>query len=183
MRSIKAYSFLELLIALSIFSLLAIMTIPSLSSFYRQTNSLLLRDQLITTLYSAKKFAKINGLPVSLCHSQDQETCGGEWTKGLLIFIDEKGKGNPQSKDDILWHVAMQAVGGQLFWRDFSSRPFLSFLPEEIAQASNGTFWYCPQPNSSPVWAIVVNQAHRARVVYPNKKGIIKDSRGKTLDC
>lgn len=183
MQHQNAYSLIELLVVLSLLAILTLLAFPSLTSFSVKQEADLLRDHLLTVIHLARQEADSYGVPISLCHSKTGRTCEGEWREGQLLFVDEDETGNPKKRQAILFTWHNKTVQGQLKWRSFPERSYLSFFPNESNTANNGSFWYCPRSHQGPAWAILINKAQRERIVYPDKKGHIKDSHGLFLAC
>jgi type IV fimbrial biogenesis protein FimT len=171
---LKGFSLIEWLVSFSIALIVLMAAIPSQTTFLTQAASKTAASQLLQAIYLARHAAMSRGETVILCHSQDQKTCAGTWAQGYIVIASQKVI---YAFRDISDHAA-------LYWRGFPKyQTALEFLPSGAARTENGTFWYCPQGMKKPAWAIIVNQAGRARQVGPDQNGEIYDGRGRFLGC
>lgn len=180
----RAFTLLEMLVALSIIGILMAIALPSLRNYIDRTHDQILQSQLLRTIQLARNEASAHHMPVSLCKSKDHLICGGEWADGQLVFIDENEDGMVRDKEQILAVTQADSQRGILHWRSYPYyRDYLQFLPSGLMPSDNGTFWYCHASSELPVWAIMLSKTGKTRTAYPNKSGVIKDSHGKPLRC
>jgi Tfp pilus assembly protein FimT len=180
MKQHYAYSFLELLIILSLLTITAMITFVSLKNFWDSSTEKLFRGQLLRAIETARSEAITRGQSIGLCASENQQSCIGAWEQGQIIFIEDK---NSQSKN-ILATFHTDMLRGHLYTRFFPAyHDYLSFSPSGPSLSDNGTFWYCQQKALQPTWAIVLNKGGQARIIEPDKNNIILDSRGNPLQC
>lgn len=179
-RFISAFTLIEVIISLTIIVITAAFILPSVNNFLIDNQDKVALRQIVNAISFAKSESQTRNISISICKSDDQKTCGRHWENGQLIFLDEEGDGVVHHAKQILT-ILKPALHGRLHWRSFPlHKPFLTFSPIELKE-NNGTFWYCR--NAAAKWAISINQAGRARVVYPNQDGVIKDSHGQALPC
>lgn len=164
------FSLFELLLTLFISMIIILIAIPSQKLLLDHAHHQVMSSQLLRAINLARSEAVMRGIPVMLCKSTDQKTCGGDWRDGYLIMAEEK-----------VLFVFRNSNAGVLHWRGFRNPNSLQFMPSGLLYADNGTFWYCDEKN--PVWGIVLNQAGRERLVYPDKTGRIIDDSGEVLTC
>jgi len=177
----SAFTLIEVLTSLTIIAILTAITLPVARNFISRTQDEILQKQLLRSIESAKFEAQARHAVVALCKSNNQTTCGGEWDNGQLIFLDENADGVIQRNKQIIT-VVQASHHGSIHWRSFPRyQNYLSFLPSGLMNSNNGSFWHCHA--ASAMWAIIINKAGRARVVYPDKSGVIKGPRGKPLMC
>ncbi|OGT35457.1 MAG: hypothetical protein A3F11_01645 [Gammaproteobacteria bacterium RIFCSPHIGHO2_12_FULL_37_14] len=178
------FSLFEIVIVLAIVAVFATISLPLLKRVYDYTNGKILQSQLLHTIQFARQEAQTRGLPVALCQSNDSAGCSGNWLDGQLVFVDQNKDGTLNDNEQILTTIQTRMNRGLLHWRSFSSqRNDLLFLPTGAMRNDNGTFWYCPDSNGLPTWAIILSKTGRARVSYPNENGVILDARGKPFQC
>lgn len=179
----SGFSLLEMMIALSISSILLLLVMPMLCAMQVNAKAALLQTQLFQAIQQAQQEADLNHLPVGVCGSSDQHHCSGAWTQGYLIFMDTHSDGIIYTAEQILFS-AQSAFPGRLHWRSFPRyRSYLLLLPTSKRGSNNGTFWYCPTETPVPSWAVVINKSGRARVIAPNKQGEVIDFTGQVLRC
>lgn len=168
------FSLIELLITLFIVMILLAFFIPSEAIFYSKARDEVMSSQLLRALNLARSAAVTRGEIITLCKSNNQKTCAGDWQDGYIIYTDNK----------ILYSFHNSVNKGVLRWRAFPKHADdIQYLPSGMLRIENGTFWYCQKGIKKPRWAIVINMSGRARVVYPDKMGNIEVNLEKELNC
>lgn len=168
------FSLMEMLIAISLLTIFVAFAFPSFKNFYDHIQQKIFLKKLIQTLEYAKNEAILMGQLVVVCQSENQKSCSGSWNSGYLVYTNQK----------ILLSVSNNKNTDFLHWRAF---PYyltdLEFLSNGLPNFQNGTFWYCEQNATNPVWAVVMNQSGRIRADYPDQNGQILDEQEKPLLC
>lgn len=138
---------------------MAFLMFPTYDSMHLHAQDQVISEQLLRAIHLAQMEAMVRRERVMLKkHPQG-------WQAGYVIATDTK----------ILYVFSNVKNKGILHWRAFPiHRDNLQFIQTGSAYAENGTFWYCGYQEIKPRWAIMVNQAGRARIVYPNKEGNIE---------
>lgn len=179
-----AFSLFELLITLSIMSILLLIAFPLSKIFFDHSREQVLQSQLLHAIQVARDEARVRGVAVVLCKSKDQRRCSGDWINGQIVFMDKNQDGIVHDPSQILMVFQLGSQQGILHWRSFPVfRDYLLFLPSGFPRNDNGTFWYCPASAHLPAWAIVIAKSGRVRIVLPDQHGVIKDDQGKMLSC
>lgn len=141
---------------------------------YTHMQSDLLQSQLVHAIDLAHHEAMTRGTSITLCHSEDHETCSGQWNTGYIVISD----------DSVLFRYSNKIRGGQLHWRAFPRYlDHVEYLSDGSPDFQNGSFWFCRLHEVNPDWAIIMSQAGRVRTVMPDKFGEIKDEKGGLLRC
>ena len=100
------FSLLELMIALAIAAILLAMAMPSLQSFAGDSEMSAANNQLVYSLQTARSEAIKRSAAVGLCPSAnslaDEPTCGGDYTKGWIVFVDADGNGIRNAADEVV---------------------------------------------------------------------------------
>lgn len=168
------FNLLELLIALSIISILVVIMLPSFSKFYQKSQANALSSQLLRAIQLSRSVAVTQQAKTIMCGSLDQKTCSSDWRKGYII-LNENG---------VVFKFQGIVKNSVLHWRAF---PFylkaLEFLSSGLPNFQNGTFWYCMSGSKNPFWAIMLSQSGRARLVRPSESGVIEDEKHQLLAC
>ncbi|MFK8079798.1 MAG: GspH/FimT family pseudopilin [Granulosicoccus sp.] len=93
----SGFNLLELMLTLAIIAIVAVFAIPSMRGILSGSELSTTSNQLVFGLQSARSEAIKRITPVSLCPSADPEAalpaCGGTYTQGWIVFIDENGDG------------------------------------------------------------------------------------------
>ncbi|GGK61700.1 GspH/FimT family pseudopilin [Amphritea balenae] len=93
----RGFSLIELMLVLTILSILLFIAVPNFSGFVSQTRLSGAKDRLISSLSFARTEAIKRGSPSIICRSVDGINCAGniviaatrDWAGGWLIFSDE----------------------------------------------------------------------------------------------
>jgi type IV fimbrial biogenesis protein FimT len=163
MHKKTGFTLIELLITIALISVISTIAFPGFQSFFKQSQSKTLAAQLMQALHLARSEAMLRGITITLCHSADHTTCSGNWEDGQIIFTDTKNTATVQNKECLLYVFPSSRREGVLHWRSSLHRNYLSFYPTGFTRSEDGTFWYCQTESHQPSWAIIVNQAGRAR--------------------
>jgi type IV fimbrial biogenesis protein FimT len=88
----QGFTLPELMITLSVAAILVTLATPSYLNFIQKNNALVLANQLVSDLNTARVNALSTGAQVSLCPINDStaSTCGNEtkWSNGWVVFKD-----------------------------------------------------------------------------------------------
>jgi type IV fimbrial biogenesis protein FimT len=183
LKRTRGFSLLEIVFVLTLSTLLLCLGLPSFKHFFEQTGDKALLETLIQALQLARREALLARVTVTVCQSNNQNTCSGQWQEGFIVWRDLELTGVPDNLQ-IVQAFHLPKTRGRLQWRAFPwQRSYLQFLPSGATKQENGSFWYCPSGKSLPVWALQVAQSGTWRVRYPNDKGRIDDARGRLLEC
>lgn len=114
--------------------------------------------------------------------SDDGHHCSHKRGSYLLAFVNEEEDGVIKDDEQLLTQLKLEQ--GALHSRLFPFyRHYLLFLSNGVMQSDNASFWYCFSHTEKPAWALILNQAGRLRMVYPDKEGNVVDSHDKKLIC
>lgn len=179
-----AFTFLEVLVTLSVLALLAFCVLPDLKGVARHGHDEMVLQSLRHALQLSQEAALSHRATVILCPSDAAEHCKGDWSAGWLAFVDQFDDGVLHETSQILFSERLTKTNAHLYWRAF---PYyyhdVRFQRAMLAQQMNGTFWYCHAGEEHPVWALILSQSGRVRLANPGKEGTIPDSQGKPLQC
>lgn len=182
MKSSSGYTLIEILATLSIISILLSLSFPQLKTLLDSAKDAMLRNQLLTSISTARMEAYAKHLPVTLCKSRDFQSCNGNWEDGELIFQNTEKDGVLHDASQIIRIVQPPFRHGRLFWRAFPSyRHYLLFSPNAFMTTDNGTFWHCHK--EAVQWAIRLSKTGLTHIIYPDNDGMIKDGHGQPLVC
>jgi type IV fimbrial biogenesis protein FimT len=163
----RGFTLIELLVVIAIVAIVTGFAVPGFGNLRRAAGVSVTASELLGSLHFARSAAVLNGEPVTLCLSANQETCvasGSEAATGWLVFPDPGAK------------VSGAAAAGQPILRSFrspndivvqGSRAAVTFWPVTRASTTS-TFEVCDvNPEVSRTVrgrAVVVSQTGRPRV-------------------
>lgn len=157
----KGFTLVELMITISIASILLAVAVPSYQSIMRESRLTTQANELMTALHYARSEAVKRGVRVTLCKSADGATCNGDsWKDGWIIFSDANPAGAVDTGDEVL--RVFPALKGSTLSTGSNLNEGISYLPNGRSQGvSNDTFYLCNQTSGRN---IVVNGSGRPRV-------------------
>lgn len=171
----KAFTLYEMLIVLTISSILLVMAMPNWHDIFNHTNDKMLCATLLDDVYFARMQAQLRGLPVAYIKT-------ASWITGQHIIIDSNDNGTITDPAQIIKTRQTRHPHGAIFWRGYPAyKNYLQFTGLGMTNNTNGTFWHCHA--NKIVWAIVINKAGLIHTELPDIHGVIKDSQAQPLDC
>ena len=96
----KGFTLLELMVTLFIASIVLALAVPSFQDLSVRNRLVTYTNDLISTINLARSEAVRRGASVTICHSNDSETCSGTWNDGWITFFDADADGDTDDADD-----------------------------------------------------------------------------------
>ncbi|MEX2131724.1 MAG: GspH/FimT family pseudopilin [Pseudohongiellaceae bacterium] len=185
MKLITGMSLLELMIAMAILAILLGVSMPGYKQLLDQREGDLTLRKLADSIMLARSIAAKTGQFVSLCPSQYDLLCEGDWNDGYLVFNDADRNRKIENEDQILLRVDHTGLRGSIQWRAFQKAKTLQISPLGFIAGQSGNFTYCPEDrNPANAAQLVINQTGRVRLaVDKDRDGFREDSQGKPLSC
>lgn len=176
---------LELLVYLSIATLVLVIGVPFLRETLLQQRATAQMQQLVLAINTARSEAMTRADVITLCRSRDFLSCNGTWSDGYILFIDEKANGQVSHEAMILRVFQPLHASDKLSWSAFGSNNYLQMSPNGFTRSQNGTFYYCPANGDAHyARAVIVDQTGRARVSQDQDgDGIHENAKGDPLRC
>jgi type IV fimbrial biogenesis protein FimT len=84
----RGFTLIELMITVAIAAIVIAIGIPSFKDFIDNTRSNTLSEEFSTAMNYARTEAIKRSRRVSVCASTDSTSCGSDWTKGFIVFVD-----------------------------------------------------------------------------------------------
>lgn len=159
----RAFTLVECLLAVSILTILALISIPSLQSWWQRQDEQLLQQTLIHTLQYAEQQAHALGVVVIVCPQGEAYQCGNDWLQGLLVFKDHYSDGVVRERGQVLTLTKLPKLTGQLRWKGYPHyQAYVRFSTDWLG-GGNGAFQYYRAGESVPVWSLSLNKAGNLR--------------------
>ncbi len=159
----QGYSLLELLITLSISSILLTTGIPAFSDLIDTLQSKSDTQQLTVAIHLTRQQAVTHKQTTTLCPHQSNNECSTDWASGLMIFSDNNSNGKRDTTEAVI--RVLPEFKGTLRWASFGSNNYLRYTPNGFTLNQNGSFHYCTE-SSKHNRRITINRAGRP---YTNK--------------
>ena len=156
---------LELMITVSIASILLAVAVPGYQTLMRESRLTTQANELVTSLHYARSEAIKRGVRVSICKNSGSSSCanGGKWQDGWLIFSDIDTVGSVDNEDEVL--RVFPSLNGSTLGSGSNFGNWISYLPNGRSRGNgglpNGTFSLCNQASGRN---IIVNNSGRPRV-------------------
>lgn len=157
------FTLLEILITLTIVSVLLSVTVPSGKELLRQQEINSVTNQMINLLHYTRQIAVNSGYNTGVCPTIDLATCSDNWHQAFIVYKDLNSDKifNP-ALDEIL-QVAVLPPSWSVNWRAFNSQHQIRFQPSGYTFNQNGTFELCPPYITTSVNTLVLNRIGRLR--------------------
>lgn len=154
----KGFTFIELLITMTVLGILLLIAIPSMQHLVVQNRVTTQVQQIVRAINLTRSEAIKRGTSVFFCKSSDGKNCGGNWSDGQLILAGH----------EILRIYPHLPPGDELIWSSsFGQNDVLEILPTGFTNGQNGSFSYCPQ-DQNYAKRIIINQSGRVRISTDN---------------
>ena len=190
----KGFSFIELLIAVTVIAILGAISAPGFLTFVRDNRLATTSNELISDMLLARNEAIKRNIPVVICKTSDatvtnpicDTTDTNSWTNGWIVFVDTDNNNTRSSPGGTLEslvrvHGALQntmtltplaPTGG-----DSDIRNFISFRPSgRPLSFTGGTFKLCDQRGANKAKSLIISETGQARVSdQKDSSGTLKD--------
>ena len=164
-RRTRGLTLVELVTTLAVAGVSLAVVLPGWSAFAGRSQITSTANQLLTHLRYARNEAVTRQKKVSLCPSDDGESCSGDprgWQRGYIVFIDNDGNRRLDPNEEMLRVQAAQQRELRLF--STAGRPAVTFSADGGAWGSNTTFSVCLDNSGDANRAVVLYGSGRARV-------------------
>lgn len=172
MSRTNGFTIFELLVALSLLSLLMLLAAPSYRALIGNNQAVSAANRLVSVLSLARTEAIMRGKQVVVCRSTDGESCSGEggWELGAITYIDENRDRAYDAEVDgpplSVWVPLFQ--GAELTGNSNVSNRVV-YLASGLAGFGNGT-WRA-RTVSGHERRVVLSNTGRLRVCNPAESG------------
>lgn len=129
------FTLVEILVTITIASILAFMTAPSMSESIQNSRTKKLSGEFRVALYLAQSEAIKRGIQVSISPLQ---TTGNEWQTGWNIFADPNGNGTKDIDEELIQTYSKPSNGLTLVSTNNVFATWLGFLPSGATQGDGG---------------------------------------------
>ena len=179
------FTLVELLLVLSILSILLGLSLPNFQAMYAQRQADVVIRKVSKAIQLARMSAIRTGKLVTLCRSDSGVECGGEWRDGIIVFSDRNGDRKINQDDVLQQFITFPGINGSLKWRAFQNRQYLQITNQGFTRYQNGNFTYCPNNgDASLARQLIINRTARIRfAIDSDGDGIREDSRGRPISC
>lgn len=161
------FSLVELLFVITLTSIVLTLTFPVYRDLILKLRLFILTERICSTLYYARSEAIRRQNVITLCKSNNANSCSGNWKDGWIVILN---KSSIFKKGKLLQIYPPLSLIGFLEWRGFHSSDYLQIYPDG-SYGQNGSFIICAQAFSKKmVWLVKLSQTGRIRVDKKNNQ-------------
>ncbi len=180
---IKGFTLTELIISISVTSILAAVTVPNFNEFIikmRVNNEI---SQLHRMLLMTRNTAINSGHKAIICPLDNSLQCTTQWQNELSIFIDVNSNTIFDADEKIVRISEAISIGDSLIYG--KGRNKVTFKPTgHLSGLANGTFRYCPKNYETYSRGIVVARSGRVYQSSDIDNDGVDENRGnKEISC
>jgi type IV fimbrial biogenesis protein FimT len=162
-RTARGFTLIELMIALAIAGILAMIGAPAMGSLLARTQDSGIESAMAAGLRGARNAAVMRTARVLVCPSADGRHCGpgADWQHGWIVAQDADHDDQPDAGKSILDVEAAVPTGTRVV--SSGGRRRINFQPSGSAGGSNATFTIC-HARAHDGQAVIVANSGRVRV-------------------
>lgn len=166
MNAWKGFSLLELLLALAIISIVAVLAAPRFGELTARATPTIESERLLASIWAARHAAITQGKPVTI------KAKSNDWSTGWIVFVDENHNAIHEPNERIL-QVAEPIKPGYQISANSGIGVALSYLPHGESRRPSGslqmgTFTLCAGNQTEglqPTHAIIISATGRPRTL------------------
>lgn len=152
----KAFSLVELLVVLTLLSIVISLAMPHLRSVVEKNRDDALRNLLLSHLSHTRMQAVTSDRSHILCGSSNGVSCNGDWNSNWLLLTAADNsplrQHQPNSTKKLCWSRPGNAI---------------TYRPNGTSPTSNGRFALCD--GGTATWQLVINRQGRVRQANANE--------------
>ncbi|WP_024327736.1 Tfp pilus assembly protein FimT/FimU [Thioalkalivibrio sp. AKL19] len=139
MQTCKGITAIELMVALGVLAILAMLAAPSFGQMLERQRVIGATNSLLNAMHLARSEAIKRNERVTLCPSSDGETCreDGDWADGWIWFADRGNTGDRADGDPLIGHAAPNLANVQVSGNS-PVRDYVSYVPRGTTQRTSG---------------------------------------------
>lgn len=159
-KSTKGFTLLELMVSVSIMSLLAAIALPNFNDFIVQIRVDNEISQLHRMLLVTRNTAINTGQKTIICPLDNTSQCTTQWQNKLSVFTDINDNKLLDKDEKVIIFRAPITTGDKLIYG--KGRNKITFNPTgQLSGLANGTFRYCPQYYTKYARGIIIARSGR----------------------
>ena len=158
----RAFTLVELMIALAILVIAVSLAAPSMTQLYRKHQLDAYQAELMRLIVQARQHALINQRRVTLCALNAQGGCVSLRAGVLTSFVDGNGNRALDAGETLLQTLAIPSHV-QADWVGTKPLHSLHFSGQGTTYLSNGTFTLCHQASLNRYGKLVISRQGRVR--------------------
>lgn len=168
LQKTAGFTLIELIITLAVAAILLAIAAPSFTDLIKDNRQIAQINSLSASLNLAKSEAIKRSITVTVCSSNDQSSCSGNWENGWIIFEDEDDSHTVSTKTngdtEAIVRVQQALSNGNTLRYNRAPGTFISYSSDGFASAFQGTFTLCDDRGPSNARGLVISPSGRVRV-------------------
>lgn len=143
MREQRAFTLIELIVALALAVTVLTLGVPSFRDLIRNNHFLTKVDELVAALQLTRSEAVERGVRVTLCKSADGTTCAadGGYDQGWIVFVDPNNNGAIDANEKMVRvFEGMSAGAGVTLTGNTPVARYVSYTADGVARFASGAF-------------------------------------------
>jgi type IV fimbrial biogenesis protein FimT len=181
--NLKGFTLIELMVSVSVTSILAAIAIPNFNDFIVQMRVDNEISQLHRMLLITRNAAINSGQKAIICPLDNAFQCTSQWQNELSVFVDVNDNKEFDNNEKVIsYRAAINAEDKLIYGK---GRNKITFKPTgQLSGLANGTFRYCPLNHKEKSRGIVVARSGRLYQSSDNNNDGVDENRGnKAINC
>lgn len=176
---------LELIITLAIISIVVTVAIPSFYSLLQRYRVESEVEKWLLGFNLARQAAIASNNIVTLCPSNDGQSCNKVWQDGGIVFIDSNLDHQKDPDELLIHHITSSKPNFLISWKAFQNRKYIQFQSNGFTWEQNGTLRICSMAKSLKYnRALIISRSGRIRnSMDKDNDGIHEDQKGDPIKC
>ncbi len=160
---------IELIITLAIAAILVVAAVPGFNTMVKNNRRAATVNRLLTDINLARSEAIKRTRNISICRSNDGNTCGSggvNWNDGWIVFVDNNNSASIDIGETLL-HVYEEMSAPPYDWtlsKGGSDAAFITFRPNGVIDTVS-TFTYCDDRGTDKARGLDINATGRPAII------------------
>ena len=151
----NAFTLIELMVTLALVGILATIALPGMSNFIKNERLTTSINSLLSYLQYARSEAILRHSQITVCASNDQATCSGNWVDGWIVTVTN-------ADDSVTILKIRQALRGNVTLSSSGGTEVI-FDRRGFSPASESIFAVCDDRGISNLKSISISKTGRVR--------------------
>lgn len=173
------FTLLELMVTVAVAAVLVTVATPNLSVWILNNRIVAQINEFSRDINLARSEAVKLGSPVTICNSNDQLSCAGNWTGGRIVFADTDNDGVRDAGEPLV--VIHEALAGG---NTLAGSNRITFDANGFSNGFAGAWTLCDDRGTAHARAVIISNNGQLRLAEDsNSDGIVEDNNGSNVTC